>query len=121
VTGPKSAIHALSSAVSSSASNSSRSPYIIIVSPPLLATVASNSATVRNYARNLPSGAPTPRNGASGVPGADVAKVTVFDLENKFVAYSGTYEDGVRDVWEAWGAVWILSEAGKVSWSFLDE
>jgi hypothetical protein len=45
-----------------------------------------------------------------------VAKVTIFDPENKFVAHSGTFEEGVRDVWEAWGSVWVLSEGGKVSY-----
>lgn len=40
--------------------------------------------------------------------------MTIFDLENKFVAHSGTFEEGVREVWEAWGSVWVLSEGGKV-------
>lgn len=90
-----------------------RSTYIAIISPPTAATAASTSATIRNYARNLVGGAPP--NGAATAPASDVAKVTIFDLENKFVAHSGTFEEGVRDVWEAWGAVWVLSEGGKVS------
>lgn len=67
--------------------------------------MASNSATIRSYARNAAGG--------SG-PAGDVAKVTLFDPENKFVAHSGTFEEGVRDVWEAWGSVWVLTEAGQV-------
>lgn len=56
----------------------------------------------------------TPANGGATSSASDVAKVTIFDPENKFVAHSGTFEEGVRDVWEAWGSVWVLSEGGKV-------
>ncbi|KAL8281285.1 hypothetical protein RQP46_006319 [Phenoliferia psychrophenolica] len=118
--GPKSSIKTLSSAISSTSTSSVRSTYIAIISPPTLPTAASTSATIRNYARNLLSSAPatatvTNGNGATTpTPATDVAKVTIFDLENKFVAHSGTFEEGVRDVWEAWGAVWVLSEAGKL-------
>lgn len=50
-----------------------------------------------------------------------VAKVTIFDPENKFVAFTAAYGDGgssegagVRQVVEAWGAVWVLTESGQV-------
>lgn len=83
------------------------------MSPPLTSTLASNSATIRNHAARAP--------GTNGSGEEHVAKVTLFDPENKFVGYSGTFGDsgdaqasGVKEVLEAWGAVWILTEAGKV-------
>ncbi|ORY88576.1 hypothetical protein BCR35DRAFT_288786 [Leucosporidium creatinivorum] len=112
--GPKSAIRVLSSSISSSPSSSSRSTYLAIVSPPLVPTAASTSATIRNYARGLLNATPANGAGAGGSSPTDVAKVTIFDPENKFVAHSGTFEEGVREVWEAWGSVWVLSEGGKL-------
>jgi vacuolar protein sorting-associated protein 11 len=39
----------------------------------------------------------------------------VFDLENKFVAYTGTFTQGVRAVFSAWGNIFILGNDGSVS------
>jgi hypothetical protein len=39
----------------------------------------------------------------------------VFDLENKFVAYTGTFTHGVRAVFSAWGNIFILGNDGNVS------
>ena len=33
----------------------------------------------------------------------DVVKLTIFDLENKLVAYTGAFEKGVRGVVSQWG------------------
>ncbi|GJN87743.1 hypothetical protein Rhopal_000698-T1 [Rhodotorula paludigena] len=94
-------------------------PYLAIVSPPQPSSLASTSATIRQHARATATAngsAADASNGAGG--GGGVAKVTVFDPENKFVAYSGTFgqdEGGaVREVVEAWGAVWVLTEGGKL-------
>ncbi|KPV76750.1 uncharacterized protein RHOBADRAFT_48072 [Rhodotorula graminis WP1] len=124
--GPKSYIVPLHSAsvASPSASSSATSshllptPYLAIVSPPQSSSLSSNSATIRAHAaRSSPALGP-----ASSSNGGDehVAKVTVFDPENKFIAFSGTYSGdesggaGVRSVVEAWGAVWVLTDAGKL-------
>ncbi|BGP53141.1 hypothetical protein JCM8202_004725 [Rhodotorula sphaerocarpa] len=117
--GPKSSIaglHQVSVAQATPrASNAAAlpTPYLVIVSPPLTSTLASNSATIRNHAARAP--------GTNGSGEEHVAKVTLFDPENKFVGYSGTFGDsgdaqasGVKEVLEAWGAVWILTEAGKL-------
>ena len=48
----------------------------------------------------------------------DVSKVTVFDLENKFVAHSGTFVEGVRAVVSEWGHIYVLTNDGKVRWYF---
>jgi len=95
VTGSKSSVH-------------THLNYLVIVSPPFIPTASSASATVRNFARttDLPAG-------------SDITKVTVFDLENKLVAYSGTFEAGVREVVSQWGRVFVLENDGRVRFSFL--
>ncbi|TDL21592.1 hypothetical protein BD410DRAFT_789710 [Rickenella mellea] len=78
--------------------------YLIIVSPPFFPSASAASATVRNFVARTP------------VPsGTDVSKVTVFDLENKFIAYSGTFTEGVRAVVSEWGQIFILANDGKLS------
>jgi hypothetical protein len=77
--------------------------YLVIISPPFAPTATSASATVRNFvARGQPQ------------PNTDIAKVTVFDPENKLVAFSGTFVEGVRQVVSQWGDIYVLSNDGKV-------
>lgn len=75
---------------------------LIITSPPFYPTAGSNSATVRNYVAKT-----------AGTDG-DIAKVTVFDLANKLVSYSGTYREGVRDVFCQWSGIYVYGSSGKV-------
>ncbi|KAG5635623.1 hypothetical protein H0H81_010584 [Sphagnurus paluster] len=77
--------------------------YLVIVSPPFFASAASASATVRNFA------ARTPNYGDS-----DITKVTVFEPENKYVAYSGTFTHDVREVISQWGQIYILTSDGNL-------
>ncbi|KAF9651477.1 hypothetical protein BDM02DRAFT_3154289 [Thelephora ganbajun] len=78
--------------------------YLVIISPPFTPTATSSSATVRNFvARGQPQ------------PNTDIAKVTVFDPENKLVAFSGTFAQGVREIVSQWGDIYILSNDGKLS------
>ncbi len=78
--------------------------YLVIVSPPLTANATSASPTIRNFAaRNV------------GASGTEVTKVTVFDLENKFVAHSEAFVEGVREVFSQWGSIYVLSNDGKLS------
>ena len=88
--GPKSSVH-------------THLNYLVIVSPPFIPNSATPSATVRNFIARTPLPERT-----------DVSKVTVFDLENKFVAYSGTFVEGVRDVISEWGHIYVLTNDGKV-------
>ncbi|GAA5861905.1 hypothetical protein JCM1840_006870 [Sporobolomyces johnsonii] len=125
--GPKSAIYALHTSSSSSAPSTSTrplpSPYLAILTPPLTSSLASNSATIRQHARTNGQGASARAAAGGSSPEEQVAKVTVFDPENKFIAFSGAFGDGssgdmdgagVREVMEAWGAVWVLTESGKL-------
>ncbi|KAK0463502.1 uncharacterized protein EV420DRAFT_1518537 [Desarmillaria tabescens] len=77
--------------------------YVVIVSPPFLPTASAASATVRNFvARTTNAG------------DSDITKVTLFDPENKLVAYSGTFKEGVREVISAWGHLYVLSNDGNL-------
>jgi len=82
----------------------SHANYVIIVTPPFIPTAASTSATVRNFVARTANASET-----------DVTKVTVFDPENKLVAYSGTFKQGVREVISQWGNIYVLSSDGTVS------
>ena len=97
--------------------------YIIIVSPPFIPTASSQSATVRNFVREQRTG-----QGAPGAPlsstsasssnlelPTDISKITIFDPENKFVAYSGAFPEGVREVFCEWGEVFVLTNDSKLS------
>jgi hypothetical protein len=81
--------------------------YLIIISPPFIPSAASASATVRNFVARAPE--------AEG----DITKVTVFDLENKLVAYSGTFAEGIREVVSQWGRIYVLGNDGKVRFFFI--
>ncbi|KAJ4483791.1 hypothetical protein J3R30DRAFT_3837727 [Lentinula aciculospora] len=88
--GNKSAVHTHSS-------------YLVIVSPPFVASASAASATVRNFART------------AGDDTSEISKVTVFDPANKFVAYSGTFTQGVREIISApWGDLYILGNNGEL-------
>ena len=76
--------------------------YLVIVSPPMTVSASHASATVRHFA-------------ARSSTSADITKLTVFDVENKFVAYSGTFTEGVKDIFCEWGQIFVLSNDGKVS------
>jgi len=75
--------------------------YIVIVSPPFFPSASAASATVRHFVARAGSD-------------SDITKVTVFDLENKLVAYSGAFKQGVRDVVSQWGNIYVLSTDGKL-------
>lgn len=77
--------------------------YLAFVSPPFAASAAAASATVRNFAARMPADA-----------SADITKVTILDPENKFIAHSSAFTDGVRMVFSAWGKLFVLSNEGQV-------
>ena len=78
--------------------------YLVIVSPLLTANMTSASATIRNF---------TSQN--MGASSTEVTKVTMFDLENKFVAHSEAFTEGVREVFLQLGNTYVLSNDGKLS------
>ncbi|KAF9073561.1 hypothetical protein BDP27DRAFT_1260105 [Rhodocollybia butyracea] len=80
------------------------SSYLVIVSPPLVASASAPSSTIRKFVRT------------TGDDTSEVTKVTVFDPANKFVAYSGTFTQGVREIISAhWGDLYVLSNNGELT------
>ena len=77
--------------------------YLIIVSPPFVPTASASSATVRNFVARTPNPGDT-----------DITKVVVFEPENKYVAYSGTFTHDVREVFSQWGQIYALTGDGNV-------
>jgi hypothetical protein len=73
---------------------------VIVVSPPT--TIATTSPATRKLAAQ-----------AAGGDG-DASRVTVFDMENKVVGYTGTFAEGIRDVISEWGNIYILTNNGQV-------
>lgn len=80
---------------------------LIITSPSFFPSANSTSATVRHYVKSDPSST-----------GSEIAKVTIFDLQNKIISYSGTFREGVRQVTHQWGEIFVLGPEGKVSHAF---
>jgi len=71
---------------------------LVIVSPPM------HAAAVRRAA--------VPRQ--SDV--TDVAKITIFDLQNKLVAYTGIFRNGIRSLFSQWGGIFVYEGNGQVSY-----
>ncbi|KZO93812.1 hypothetical protein CALVIDRAFT_539718 [Calocera viscosa TUFC12733] len=76
--------------------------YLIIVSPPFAPSASAASATMRLFAAQ-----------AESQP-SDISKVTIFDLENKYIAFASNFEGGVKDVVCEWGSVFVLCNDGKL-------
>jgi hypothetical protein len=85
--------------------------YIVVTSPPFVPTAGSASGTVRRFvATGKPGNVPT---GTGGV--GDISKVVVFDIENKYIAYSNTFRETVKDVFSCWGRLFVLTNESTVS------
>ncbi|KAG8947308.1 hypothetical protein FRC04_010884 [Tulasnella sp. 424] len=82
--------------------------YVIIVSPPFFPKPSNISATVRNYVARAPEPALVSQQ--------DISKITVIDVENKFVAYSGPVKEGVREVMFRGDEIYVLANDGQLSY-----
>ncbi|WRT68039.1 uncharacterized protein IL334_005014 [Kwoniella shivajii] len=86
---------------------------LIIVSPPFYPSANSASATVRHYVSK--TSATTNSEGVITNASSDISKVTVFDLQNKLVSYSGTYRDGVREVFCQWNGIFVYGGNSRLT------
>jgi vacuolar protein sorting-associated protein 11 len=85
--------------------------YVVIVSPPFVPSAASASGTVRRFvASGKPGNIPA---GTGGV--GDISRVVVFDVENRFIAYSNTFRETVKEVFSCWGRLFVLTNESTVS------
>ncbi|KAG2053203.1 hypothetical protein BDR06DRAFT_956764 [Suillus hirtellus] len=75
--------------------------YVIVVSQPTTAT-STSPATRKLVAQ------------AAGGDG-DASRVTVFDMENKVVGYTGVFAEGIREVISEWGNIYILTNNGQLT------
>lgn len=56
--------------------------------------------------------------GSSSSTNTEMTRVVLVDMENKLVAYTGTFEGGVRDAISAWGHVYVVGNDGNVGIMF---
>jgi hypothetical protein len=80
----------------------------VLVSPPFVPSAASASATVRHFVRANTQGT-----------AQEITKLSLLDVENKFVAHSSTVDGGVRAVASVFGRLYVLSNSGQVPRSYL--
>ena len=78
--------------------------HLIIITQPFIPSALTTSATVRN------NFAVTVHVNMSDR--GDITKVTVLDLENKLVGYSGTFVEGIWAVGSWWVKVYVLWNDG---------
>lgn len=66
------------------------------------------------------SAVPMSSSGAGSLssPNAEITRVVLVDMENKLVAYTGTFEGGVQDAISAWGHVYVVGNDGNVGIMF---
>ncbi|KAJ9473990.1 E3 ubiquitin-protein ligase PEP5 [Pseudozyma hubeiensis] len=101
--GPKSSIHLSAS-------------QVVIVSPPYTPSNKLTSSSARNLIGNRDSPLTTPTSRKGSMIPAEVAKITIFDLDNKLVAFTGTFDSGIREAWVgAAGEVLVLSDTGELT------
>lgn len=74
--------------------------YVVVVSSPSTATAT--TPVTRKLATTV-----------AAVDG-DASKVTVFDMENKVIGYTGMFAEGIREVISEWGNIYILTNDGQV-------
>lgn len=93
------------------------STQLVIISPPVTPSADANPVTTRQHisGKDRKTGRlESPRN--RDKPLTEAVKVTIFDLDNKLVVYSNTFEGGVRDAWTAIdGDVVILGDDGALT------
>lgn len=75
---------------------------LVIVTPPFMPSLASNSATVRS------------RAAASLPPSGDISRVGIFDLSLNIVTHSSAVDTGVREVFCEFGEVFVLANDGSL-------
>lgn len=55
------------------------------------------------------------QTGTSNGSGVDMAKVTIFDLESKFISFTGSFRHGIRAVFAQWGDIYVYEGNGDIT------
>ena len=74
--------------------------YIVVISPPTMEIQG-----IRNINPNILS----PRPDA-----VEQSRISILDLENKFIVHSGLITGGVKEVFSSWGNLYLLTTDGDV-------
>ncbi|KAK9466500.1 hypothetical protein V1512DRAFT_263743 [Lipomyces arxii] len=78
--------------------------YLAIGSPSSAPTDANAQSTIRRFVGSVPT---------TDDP-FDTTKFTILDTDNKFVAYSGQFVDGIKAVFSEWGDLYVLGGDGQL-------
>lgn len=72
------------------------SGQLVLFSPPMQSTQASNSATVRRFAANGQATGSGGVGGGVGLASNEATKVSIFDLRGKFLSYTGMFPGAIQ-------------------------
>jgi vacuolar protein sorting-associated protein 11 len=74
--------------------------YIVVISPPTIETKG-----IRSVLPNILSGRPD---------AVEQSKISILDVENKFIVHSGSVIGGVKEVFSSWGSLYLITTDGEV-------
>lgn len=74
--------------------------YIVVISPPTIETKG-----IRSMLPNILSARPD---------AVEQSRVTILDLENKFIVHSGLVTGGIKEVFSSWGNLYLITTDGEV-------
>jgi len=74
--------------------------YIAVISPPSVETKG-----LRNVRQNILPGRPD---------AVEQSRISILDVENKFIVHSGKVAGGVKHVFSSWGNLYLVSSDGQV-------
>jgi hypothetical protein len=75
--------------------------YIVVISPPTIETKG-----IRSVLPNILGGRPD---------AVEQSKISILDIENKFIVHSGSVNGGVKQVFSSWGNLYLITTDGQVS------
>ncbi|KAK9471992.1 uncharacterized protein V1510DRAFT_156370 [Dipodascopsis tothii] len=76
--------------------------YLAIVSPPQMPTDVGVQSALKRFV------------GTSSEDPFDTTKFSILDTENKFVAYTGQFVDGIKAIFSEWGDLYVLGGDGQL-------
>jgi hypothetical protein len=75
--------------------------YIVVISPP-----TTESKGIRSILPNILT---------RGPDAVEQSKISILDIQNKFIVHSGSVNGGVREVFSSWGNLYLITTGGEVS------
>jgi len=75
--------------------------YIVVTSPPTIETKGIRSA-IANVLSRTPDA-------------TEQSKITILDIENKFIVHSGSVTGAIKEIFSSWGNLYVITTDGEVS------